>query len=272
VDWHSYFHHPDLSLPVIRRRVVDELIDLTVAFAEVSTTRGRALSWRSLYETDTAYRNAMYRLRKQGLLAYREGRGNKGKPVLALTDTAKQRGSPLLKPNRYWRKRWHRIWYVLMYDVPEEERPYRDALRGFLKRMRMGCLQRSVWVSPRDIRPEYDDLRKAVDVDKVSFLMEATTVLGRSPQDIVESAWDFERLEHIQVWYCKAYEHNLELIRATKPSKEMCRTWAREELSAYLSAMQEDPLLPEELLPRVYHGRQVYALHRAFTKTLGRRL
>ena len=42
----------------------------------------------------------------------------------------------------------------------------------------MGCLQKSVWVSPRDIRPEHDDLVKGIRVNFYAYLFEATTVLG----------------------------------------------------------------------------------------------
>ena len=54
-----------------------------------------------------------------------------------------------LRPEKFWNRKWDGIWYVLAYDVPEPQRSYRESLRRFLQRLRMGGLQGSGWVSPR---------------------------------------------------------------------------------------------------------------------------
>jgi len=202
----------------------------------------------------------MRRLRKDGLIAY-VTECNK-EPVLDLTEAGAARTSVVFKPERFWKRKWNGIWYVLVYDIPEKQKALRNALRGFLKRLRMGCLQRSVWVSPYDVRPEYDDLMKTVKIEFFSFLFESTTVLSRSAQDVVQSAWNFDRLYRIHDRYLKVYEHNLHAISSEKISKKTLMTMAQEEISAYQSAMQEDPLLPHELLPTAYLGFKVFELHK----------
>jgi len=41
---------------------------------------------------------------------------------------------------------------------------------------------------------------------------------------------------------------------------------AREEITAYQTAMLEDPLLPKELIPHGYKGFDVFAMHKKFVR------
>lgn len=264
------FHHPDLSLPVVRRRVTDELIDLTACFLEILNTRGRSVMWSNCFDTDTAFKASVYRLQRAGLIIQRKGL--ESPPEIRLTTDGEKRVSSLCKGRPPWPGTWNGIWYVLVYDVPEEDRRYRTVLREFLKKLRMGCLQKSVWVSPLDIRPQYDDLVKTISVQFYSFLFEAKTVLGRHRQDIVRGAWDFERLSSTQRFFIEVYTENLRRLDGGTASSAELMDLARDELSAYLTAMSEDPLLPEPLWPRAYQGKRAWALHRRFQRAIAKRL
>ena len=254
---------------MVRRRAGEALLDLIAWYGLIVLTYGRPFG-RSGFPSKQAYYNAMRRLRDSGLIAYTRKHDNE--QVLILTPEGDARLSDAFKPERSWNRKWKGFWYVLVYDVPEENRLYRDSLRGFLERLRMGCLQRSVWVSTRDVRPEYDDLVKAAGVEWVSFLFEATTVLGRESSDIVREAWDFDRIDEIHAWYLDVYKHNLQAIRNGELRGDLLHTIAREELSAYQSAMLEDPLLPRELIPRGYRGYDVFSLHKTFVREVRTRL
>ncbi len=257
------FHHPDICPVVIRRHVTEELLDLMVAGLELTSKRGKRL-WMSARSTEWGYYSAVARLRKKGLIAQR-GRAGRA-PVFVLTNEGESRTSAVCRGREPWPKKWNGIWYQLAYDVPEVDRPYREVLRGFLKRMRMGCLQKSVWITPHDIRPDYADLAKTARVDLYSFLFEARTVLGRSSGDVVRLAWDMERLKRAQRWYMNVYEENLARARAGKLTEESLYTMAREELSAYVTVMEGDPLLPRPLWPQGYQGEKAWHFHRHFTK------
>jgi len=270
METRSFFHHPDVSLPVVRRRVAQQLLELLGLFGEAALTRGRSLTWNHSFPSRHAYHAAVGRLRKLGLVVDRPV--GDGRTVLALTAAGEERLPAACRPEPLWRARWNGLWYVLVYDVPEGRRRYRNALRNFLERMRMGCLQRSVWVSPRDIRPEYDDLKQAAGVDTVSFLFEARTVLGQKARDIVRTAWDFRRLQQIQAWYIDIYTEALARVAADALSEDELIDLSEEELTAYLTAMAEDPLLPRKLCPSDYCGRDAYRLHRKLTTEIGRRL
>jgi DNA-binding transcriptional regulator PaaX len=264
------FHHPDFSFPVARRQLGVELLDLAEGMAEALLTRGRSLSWNESYPSRKGYNDAVYRLRKKGLIAYRRSGGRN--PVMMLTADGRKRLPEELKPEKWWNKKWNGLWYVLAYDVPESERSYRASLRGFLKRLRMGKLQGSVYVTWRDIRPEFHDLVEAGAVNNYAFLFESRTVLGLPAREIVHASWNMDRLDTMQRWYCEVCERNLEAITGNGMAASDLGALAREEFNAYFRIMKDDPLLPRKLWPVRYQGSRAYKLHRRLQQAIARRL
>jgi DNA-binding transcriptional regulator PaaX len=127
--------------------------------------------------------------------------------------------------------------------------------------MRMGCLQKSVFVSARDIRPLFYDLDMAAAVVEYANLFEARTVFGQSDAAVVARAWDFDRLRKTQANYIEACQ-----ARLRRPSAAISLLALPDifhaELAEYRAAMQGDPLLPKPLWPSDYLGPQVAAMFR----------
>jgi len=257
MNWKS-FHHPDWSLPVVRRRASEEWLDILTGIGEILATRGRSAAWNKTYPTDRAYRAAMSRLKRNGLLVQTNPKAIL--PHLVLTETAKQMRPDYQRPEAFWNTKWNGVWYTLIFDVPEKERHYRDTLRRLLKRMRMGCLQKSVWITPRDIRPEYSDLEKSAAVGSVAYLLESRTVLHLDRQEMVQNAWDFRRLQELQSRYLHVFGENVTLLNRSSCSEEDLMRLLYQESEAYIQAMRLDPLLPSRLLPDDYLGKKVWKL------------
>ncbi len=264
------FDDPGICWPIVRRRAADELLVLLMGFGDALLTYGRSLMWNERFPSEQAYRSALYRLRKKGLLVSR--RTSENTPSLFLTDEARSRTPAALQPEKRWRRKWPGYWYVLSYDVPETKKVYRETLRRFLVRMHMGCLQKSVWITPDDIRPEYQDLAETADVERFSFLLQSRTVLGRSTEDVVLKAWPFERLDKLQEYYCRISRRNLEILRNDTATPQELTELAVENTQAYLAAMQDDPMLPESLWLPTYRGREAYKLFKETTQAIARRL
>lgn len=233
---------------------------------EMMGTRGARLDWSHTYPSDTAYRMAASRLKKAGLIVKREE--GAGLPSLRITDKGKAALPAYHAPHQQWDTKWNHIWYVLIFDVPEKERPYRNVLRAFLKHLQMGCLQKSVWVTPRDIRPEYDDLQQAANVHAISYLLESRTVLHRETDEIVGDAWDFRTLETLHERYLAVYGENLAQLETASFDLDSLIALLRQESEAYVMCMRNDPLLPNELHPIGYLGKKVYALHQTVRRVL----
>ncbi len=265
------FHHPDLSLPVVRRQASELLLEMAYGLGQtVFHLRWGDPLIDSEFRNRLSYNNAVYRLRKSGLIAYRR-RGGKS-PIMSLTPAARKQMPPVFRPAKYWDRKWSGSWYVLVYDVPEAERSYRTALRRFLKRRRMGCLQGSVWVSPRDIRPEFSDLQKAAAVGDYAFLFESRTVLGQPAEEVVRAAWPVDRLEELQTRFITVYTRNLQQLKTGPSTEASLMALARQELRAYRTVMDTDPLLPRKLWPTGYRGSEVYRLHQQLVAELKQRI
>ncbi|MDF7800227.1 PaaX family transcriptional regulator C-terminal domain-containing protein [Pontiellaceae bacterium B1224] len=265
MDWIS-FHHPDVSWPVVRRRAGVEFMELLELTSLFLSRGGWGLINRNCYPNKAAYQNATSRLRKNGLIIHRNDGAET--PKLVLSDTGRQLMPFYFDPEKYWNKKWNGIWYLMMYDIPEVDKRYRNVLRKFLKRMRMGCLQKSVWVTPRDIRPDFDDLAKAASLDGFAYLFEARTVLGLPSGRVVEDAWNFDRLFLLQQHYCRMAEINMERLLDAQCSEEDLSQLIRLAVDAYHSAFCEDPLLPNVLLPTNYLGREALLQHRKLFKLI----
>ena len=269
MHWKS-FHHPDWNLPAVKRRIREEWIDLMKDVGDLLAVRGRFLDWHHSYSSQTAYRSAMTRLRKAGLAVHADPTGNL--PHLRLTKAAIDSLPIYHAPEPLWETPWNGIWYMLIFDVPETERHYRDTLRGFLKRLRMGCLQKSVWITPRDIRPEYSDLQKAADIGAISYLLESRAVLHEDTIEIVENAWDFSHLHELQMQYLNVFQDNLRRLCSLDQNRESVLQLLYLEAEAYIQCMRRDPLLPHKLLPVTYLGRKVYELHGKLRKQIAQSL
>ncbi|MBL7077588.1 MAG: hypothetical protein ISS31_08955 [Kiritimatiellae bacterium] len=259
------FHNPDISITVLRRRAADQLMDCLFWYGHfLETCRWRGM-WTGAFPTNAAYRSAVCRLRKQGLLVSTEvGRFSQ----LALSDNGKRRIKRLHRPEEMWRRDWPGYWYMLIYDVPESSRKYRDVLRGFLKKQNLGCLQKSIYVTPTDIRPDFADLTEAVQVDHYAYLFESRTVLGLDPMQIVRDAWNWSDINAGHKWYLRRYEAQLASVEADRLDVPALQTLAREEMSAYVTVMDNDPLLPRALLPQAYLGGAVFNTHIATTEAI----
>jgi len=199
-----------------------------------------------------------------GIIASRRTYGQN--PFLILTEKGETGRPAELRPQKYWNRRWNEIWYVLVYDIPESSRKYRNSLRMILRKLRMGSLQGSVWVSPNDIRPEFDDLDTAAGVGIYAFLFESRTVLGQCDTDIVQNAWDFEAIGQLQSAYISVFQENLTRLSENEIPNEEILDLARYELATYLSVMRPDPLLPRALWPSGYLGEETFNAHRDFVK------
>jgi phenylacetic acid degradation operon negative regulatory protein len=267
MNWHT-FHHPDISWPVMRRQAGIELLELLELTARLLLRGGWAEANRNTYPSNAAYKTAISRLGKQGLLI-NKGTGS-SMPNLILTEEGAGCLPPYLQPEKYWNRSWNKIWYMLMYDVPESDRKYRNVLRQFLKRKRMGCLQKSVWVTPEDIRPDFDDLTKAANVGAYAFLFESRSVLGMKSEQIAEGAWNFDILEQLQSRFCSVTERNIELLSAGKHTPDELYALMRITADGYHGAMIHDPLLPWQLYPVGYAGKRVLSLYHKLIKEADR--
>ena len=247
-----------------------ELLELLNITSKFLSKDDWAVLNHSCYPNRKSYRDATYRLRDKGLLVHHRDGGRT--PKLTLTEAGENSLPDYFNPEKAWGRKWKGVWYLFVYDVPEVDRKYRDVLRQFLKRMHLGCLQQSVWITPFDIRPEFDDLVKGASVDAFAYLFESKTVLGLPNRRVVDDAWNFDRVLQIQSHYCSVMEENRARLADGKVGEEDLASLIRLSLEGLHSAFSEDPLLPKTLWPPGYEGERAIGLHRSLFKAIGRKI
>ncbi len=97
--------------------------------------------------------DTFYNLKKQGLINFHQ---KDGQIYIFLTEKGKKKAGwmqindlIIKKP-----KKWDGKWRVVMFDIAQLKRIYREALRGKLKELGFYFFQKSVWILPYDCKEE----------------------------------------------------------------------------------------------------------------------
>lgn len=136
--------------------------------------KGRKYKRKKVYDT-------FYRLRKQGCIKIEK----KGHQIyISLTEKGKKKAGWLqidaLKIKRP--RKWDKKWRIVIFDISQLKRIYREALRGKLKELGFYPLQKSVWIHAFDCRDEIELLKNFFGLtDKEVRLIVA--------QDIGKDTW-----------------------------------------------------------------------------------
>ena len=212
---------------------------LSGSFEEWSYRRGflrqiqtlEAQEWIESREVDTG---RVYRLTDKGLLKALGGRNLEER----------------------WNRGWDGKWRIVVFDLPEKKRGLRNELRRQLRRAHFGCLQGSVWIGPDSMEEICRGLRSLCPDCSVMTFLEATTCGGEKTSDVVESAWDFAKINRL---YRSHGEHLGQFpSRKRRDSRPELLEWASQEKALWQACMVADPLLPRELLPGGYLGEQAW--------------
>ncbi|MFQ6049675.1 MAG: hypothetical protein ACE5J0_01380 [Candidatus Paceibacterales bacterium] len=102
--------------------------------------------------------DTFYNLRRQGLIEIRK---RNHQIYIALTEKGKKKAGwmqvdrlKIKKP-----KKWDKKWRIVIFDIAQLKKLYREAFRGKLKELGFRHLQKSVWIYPFDCRAEIELLR-----------------------------------------------------------------------------------------------------------------
>lgn len=164
-----------------------------------------------------------------------------------------------MDPEPRWARAWDGRWRMVLFDVAEQERPVRTKLRSMLAGARLGCLQRSVWISPDSLEALRADIRKLTANPGALLFFDGRPSAGESDAALVAGAWNFDRIN-------AAYRAVMELDAAPPATGGAARTWhhwMERERTAWSAAIGRDPFLPEALHPPGYLGPAAHRAHRA---------
>lgn len=160
-------------------RILEEISagDLFIGFLS------SAGSTRLLYKTAhararTRYENrrALMRLEQCGFVKRNEQRG-----VVSYTATKEGWGAVHRMPKYALEairrpKQWDKLWRIVAYDFPEQQRSHRNALRYVLKKIGFLQIQKSVWIFPYDTSLLSDLFARDTVIHNRTLYMEVTKI------------------------------------------------------------------------------------------------
>jgi phenylacetic acid degradation operon negative regulatory protein len=203
------------------------------------------------------------RLQKRELV---QRRGRADRATFMITPKGRQRVREF-HPRAAWDRRWDRLWRVVTFDVPESQRQQRYRLWQALRERKLGLLQRSVWIWPRDVQPILTEIIHAEGIPECFCGFESRRLFLCSNEELVAAAWDFEEIARQQTGYLHQPTATIKNLRSARSLAALARI-ARAERIAYEYAFALDPLLPRALWPKNYRGETVQSQHEQFAAVL----
>lgn len=139
---------------------------------------------------------------------------------------------------------WDGRWLVVLFNIPERQRKYRDILRNRLASVGFGRVQNSLWATARDVRFELDGLLDLPQL-KGAVTVLRPTLDAADIQELVEAfEWDWKALNKGYQQFIAAADRFLE----KKPDS----LGARLLVYRYAKLLVSDPKLPSEYEPKGY--------------------
>lgn len=125
-------------------------------------------------------RASLRRLHKQKLVEISE---QNGEEVVSLTEAGKRRiikyalNDLVIETPKHWDNKWR----MIIYDIEDNKRRFRDVFRGALQSLSFLQLQESVWVYPYPCEKQITFLKEYYGVGKEVLYVVATTLEDDSP-------------------------------------------------------------------------------------------
>ncbi|URN17292.1 MULTISPECIES: PaaX family transcriptional regulator C-terminal domain-containing protein [Streptomyces] len=159
---------------------------------------------------------------------------------------------------------WDGVWHLAAFAVPESARTARDALRETLVRLGGAPLQGGLYVCANAWEPYVEDAAHRLGAHDTLTLLSTTDLRRgdvREPAGLARRLWPLEEVADRYHRLARVARPRLDRLTGPaelSPSELLTITV---ELAAELTrAMEPDPLLPPELLPRPWPGAQAREL------------
>ncbi len=212
--------------------------------------------------SEQAVRQALSRMAAQGWLArVRDG----GRASYALTEHGTNRiahiAPRIYEPAGEWDGRWR----IVVYGIAEKQRQLRDRLRKELALLGFAPLAPAVWISPRDVRAEIQELARqpALSGNVQLFIADYEGPMG--DRDLLERCWNVEAIAAAYREFVAFYEPRIEKERSARALSERDAFIERLQLvQDFRKFLYVDPGLPSALLPAHWPGSVASAIFRQY--------
>jgi phenylacetic acid degradation operon negative regulatory protein len=159
---------------------------------------------------------------------------------------------------------WDRQWRLVAFAVPEHKRVARDAFRDQLRVLGGAAIQGGLYVSPhqwhKDVRGRAERLGIS-DAVTMSTTDDLDVGGETDPREITRRLWPVQELAARYRAFIEQYSFVPNSLTALRKERRRLPDTAflpgaLAMTVAYLGCFNDDPLLPPELLPRPWPGRE----------------
>jgi len=227
----------------------EELLNLLLWSAETLANP----TWRNLFESyeGWAYRHGLLtqvaRLERRKWIARQSA--TRTDRLYRLLERGRVEALGGRDPETQWHRRWDGRWRLVLFDIPTGQNAARERLRRYLKSRGFGYLQNSVWITPDSLETERSILAGGKTNVESLILLEARACAGELDAEIVEGAWDFDRINQRYSQYLRLLSARPSGVIKDKVAATRVLHWMSREHEAWLDAVTNDPLLPARILP-----------------------
>jgi len=159
---------------------------------------------------------------------------------------------------------WDGTWHIAIYQVPEQQRKSREALRKRLMFLGYGSLAPATWISARDhsshVTAIVEELRGSKAMLQITQ-MTARTAGPENNRDLAQRCWQLGEINQQYRRWLSEWRPVIKRIQANKLSGPDALVTRVSLVRSFRSFPFFDPELPPELLPTPWHG---VAAYRAF--------
>ena len=216
--------------------------------------------------TPATMRVVVARLREEGWLEVRrDGRQSiysLTSKCLKMLDEGRQRIFP--GPPATWSGEWS----MVIYTVPESDRPTREQLRRDLSWLGFGTLAPGIWVSPHRLLERVAELGAALPNARLEILTMRASDIG-ADRSIATRCWDLEQLNAEYAEFIRSVRLALPQYRAGALEGADAMAARIRLVQAYRLFPSRDPGLPVELQPAGWLGEQARVLFDEAHRLLG---
>ena len=164
---------------------------------------------------------------------------------------------------------WDGSWSLVIYTVPETDRPTREQLRRDLSWLGFGPLAPATWVSPFRLLDRVADLGAALPNAKLDLLTMRSSGLA-ADRSIAERCWELDSLNEEYAAFIRALR--LRMVKARTKDLEPTAAFTQRIrlVHEYRRFPYRDPGLPPDLQPPGWLGDEGRELFVEAHKTLAR--